>query len=232
LNQEDDVTFFEELQRRTEAERLSLVSAPVIGDCLEGRVSLESYGAFLSEAYHHVKHTVPLLMACGSRLPARLEWLRAGVVDYVGEEYGHEQWILNDLEAAGLERELPERAGPSLATELMVSYAYDTVQRGNPAGLLGMVFVLEGTSVALATRAAEIIMRELALPRRAFSYLLSHGNLDLSHVASFAALVNRFELDSDRAAVLHCARVMFRLYGDVFRSLPRAEGSGRAKEAA
>jgi hypothetical protein len=221
---EDDVTFFEELERGTEAERAYLLSAPVIADCLEGRVSLASYGAFLTEAYHHVKHTVPLLMACGSRLPARLDWLRAGVVGYVGEEHGHEQWILNDLEAAGFERGMPERAGASLATELMVSYAYDTVQRGNPAGLFGMVFVLEGTSVALATRAAEIIMRELALPRRAFSYLLSHGSLDVGHVEGFAALVNRLDSAADRAAVLHCARVMFRLYGDVFRGLPRAHG--------
>jgi hypothetical protein len=232
LNQEDDVSFFDELESRTTAERSFLLAAPVIGDCLEGRVSLASYGAFLNEAYHHVKHTVPLLMACGSRLPARLEWLRAGVAEYIAEEYGHEQWILNDLEAAGFDRGWPERSGPSLATELMVSYAYDTVQRGNPVGLFGMVFVLEGTSVALATRAAEIIMRELALPRRAFGYLLSHGSLDNGHLENFAALVNRFELDADRDAVTHCARVMYRLYGDVFRGLPRASAPSAAKEAA
>ncbi len=224
------MTFFDELQKQTETERNSLLSAPVIGDCLEGRVSLASYGAFLTEAYHHVKHTVPLLMACGSRLPPRLEWLREGIAEYIGDELGHEQWILNDLEAAGFERELPERLGPSLATELMVSYAYDTVQRGNAAGFLGMVFVLEGTSVALATRAAEIIMRQLELSRGAFSYLLSHGSLDASHLENFAGLVNRFETDTDRGAVLHCARVMYRLYGDVFRGLPRAAGAEDSKQ--
>lgn len=226
------MNFFEKLQYATETERQSLFSARIIGDCLEGRVTLESYGAFLVEAYHHVKHTAPLLMACGSRLPARLEWLRAGVADYIREEYGHEQWILNDLEAAGFPRDLPDRAGPSLATELMVAYAYDTVQRGNPVGFFGMVFVLEGTSTALATRAAQIMTRELALPRRAFTYLFSHGSLDTSHVENFAALVSRLELDTDRDAVLHCARVMYRLYGDVFRALPSASGTHDAQEAA
>ena len=223
------MTFFEQLHARTESERAYLLSAPVITECLEGRVTLESYGAFLIEAYHHVKHTVPLLMACGGRLPESLEWLRAGVADYIAEEYGHEHWILNDLEACGFERSIAEQRGPSLATEVMVSYAYDTVQRGNPAALFGMVFVLEGTSVALATRAAEIIMQELGLPRRAFGYLHSHGNLDVSHVASFAALVNRFSDEHDKAAVVHCARVMYRLYGDVFRGLPSARvGESRA----
>jgi pyrroloquinoline quinone (PQQ) biosynthesis protein C len=226
------VTFFEELHCQTEGERVHLLSAPVITECLEGRVSLESYGAFLIEAYHHVKHTVPLLMACGARLPARLEWLRAGVASYIADEYGHEQWILNDLEACGFERSIAERRGPSLATELMVSYAYDTIQRANPAGLFGMVFVLEGTSVAIATRAANIIMRELALPPQALRYLLSHGKLDEGHIDGFAALVDLFEEQADKDAVVHCARVMYRLYGDVFRSLPSAKGEAPSRAAA
>jgi hypothetical protein len=226
------VTFFEQLHRQTENERAHLLSAPVITDCLAGRVSLESYGAFLIEAYHHVKHTVPLLMACGARLPARLEWLRAGVASYIADEYGHEQWILNDLEACGFERSGAERRGPSLPTELMVSYAYDTIQRGNPTGLFGMVFVLEGTSVAIATKAAEIIMRELALPQHALSYLLSHGKLDQGHIDGFAALVDLFDDEADKAAVVHCARVMYRLYGDVFRSLPPAQGQAPSRAAA
>jgi pyrroloquinoline quinone (PQQ) biosynthesis protein C len=226
------VTFFERLDAQTQTERAHLMAAPVIAGCLEGRVSLESYGAFLIEAYHHVKHTVPLLMACGSRLPARIDWLRAEVAGYIAEEHGHEQWILNDLEASGFDRSSAERRGPSLATELMVSYAYDTIQRGNPAGLFGMVFVLEGTSVAIATQAAEIIMRELGLPRRALSYLLSHGNLDQSHIAALAALLNRFDDERDTAAVLHCARVMYRLYGDVFRGLPSVPGREQSRAAA
>jgi hypothetical protein len=114
----------------------------------------------------------------------------------------------------------------------MVSYAYDTVQRGNPAGLFGMVFVLEGTSVAIATQAAEIIMRELELPRRAFSYLLSHGNLDQTHIAGLKTLVNRFDDESDSSAVEHCAHVMYRLYGDVFRSLPSARGHEQSRVVA
>jgi hypothetical protein len=42
----------------------------------------------------------------------------------------------------------------SLPIELMVAYLYDLIARGNPVGLFGMVNVLEGTSIALATQAA------------------------------------------------------------------------------
>jgi pyrroloquinoline quinone (PQQ) biosynthesis protein C len=225
------MAFFEHLKEATAPDRSRLLSTPIIADCLAGRVSVESYGEFLVEAYHHVKHTVPLLMACGSRLPERLEWLREGLAAYIEEEYGHEQWILNDLEALGWKRSAALARGPRVETELMVAYAYDTVSRRNPAGLLGMVFVLEGTSVEIATRAAQIIMQQLELPRRAFSYLLSHGSLDAAHIGHFESLVNRFDDDTDKAAVVHCARVVYRLYGDMFRALPRAIDSTGAESS-
>jgi hypothetical protein len=186
-------------------------------------VSREGYRAFLTEAYHHVKHTVPLLMACGARLPERLEWLRQGVAAYIEEEYGHEQWILGDLMEAGFDAALARSFGPAPETELMISYAYDTVQRGNPVGFFGMVLVLEGTSAAIATPAAEIIAARLELPKQAFTYLLSHGSLDQQHMGQFDALVDRLDDWADRAAVLHGARMFYRLYGDVFRALPRAD---------
>jgi pyrroloquinoline quinone (PQQ) biosynthesis protein C len=224
------MTFSAELRAATVTERDRLLAAPLITDCLAGRVSRESYRAFLTEAYHHVKHTVPLLMACGARLPERLEWLRRGVAEYIDEEYGHEQWILADLDAAGFDSAAAHDAQPSAETELMVSYAYDTVQRGNPVGFFGMVLVLEGTSAAIATNAAEIIGARLELPRRALTYLLSHGSLDQQHVGHFDALIDRLDAAADRAAVLHAARMFYRLYGDVFRALPRA-GDGASTDA-
>jgi pyrroloquinoline quinone (PQQ) biosynthesis protein C len=209
-----------------------LLAAPIITDCLAGRVSREGYQAFLTEAYHHVKHTVPLLMACGARLPQRLEWLRHGVAEYIDEEYGHERWILADLTEAGFDAAAARERGPSPETELMVSYAYDTVQRGNPVGFFGMVMVLEGTSVALATRAAEIVAARLELPRRALTYLSSHGALDERHVGHFDGLVDKLDGADDRAAVLHAARMFYRLYGDVLRALPRADFAADTRVAA
>lgn len=216
------MNFYDELVLRTAKDREALLSCPIIVDCLDGRVGLKSYVAFLTEAWHHVRHTVPLLMACGARLPDRLDWLRSAIVEYIEEEHGHERWILNDIAACGADAAAVAASRPALPTELMVSYAYDTIARGNPVGFFGMVFVLEGTSVAIATRAATIIRSELDLPAAAFSYLRSHGSVDQKHIGDYERIVNRLDDEGDRAAVLHAARVFFRLYGDVFRQLPRA----------
>lgn len=214
------MSFYQSLLEQTREERDYLLSAPIIGQVLDGTVTLESYVAFLGQAYHHVKHTVPLLMACGARLPERLEWLRSAVAEYIQEEIGHEQWILDDIRACGGDAERVRSGTPNLPTELMVGYVYDRIARDNPVSFFGMVNVLEGTSIELASRAAGIIQERLGLPPAAFSYLSSHGSLDLEHIELFKGLMNRLDDAADRAAVVHTARVVYRLYGDLFRSLP------------
>ena len=214
------MSFHQQLLTATEPQRRQLLSIPVVCAALDGRVTLPTYRAFLTEAYHHVRHTVPLLMACGARLPARLEWLRTAVAEYIEEEVGHQEWILNDLAACGVDPESVREGEPAAATELMVAYAYDTVARGNPAGLFGMVLVLEGTSVALALDAASALQQSLGLPDSAFSYLRSHGAADQEHIRFFAGLMDRLTDSGDQQAVVHAARRFYDLYGDIFRSLP------------
>ena len=213
------MTFHQQLLDQTRSERETLIAIPLIQSALAARIDRSDYIAFLTQAFHHVRHTVPLLMACGARLPARLEWLRTAVGEYIEEEMGHQEWILDDIAACGADRDQAAQSVPSIATELMVSYAYDTIMRGNPVGFFGMVLVLEGTSVALATRAAESIEASLGLPRNAFSYLRSHGDLDIEHVGFFEGLMDKLEDPDDQRAVLHAAKRFYKLYGDIFRSL-------------
>ncbi|HRL75272.1 MAG TPA: iron-containing redox enzyme family protein [Candidatus Accumulibacter phosphatis] len=216
------MSFHEQLIAATVTERARLLAAPVIADCLQGRVSLGSYLAFLGQAYHHVRQTTPLLMTLGGRLPERLSWLRRPVAEYIDEEIGHEEWILNDIAAAGGDADAVRASQPDLPAELMVAYAYDLLHRGNPAAFFGMVFVLEGTSVALALQAADRIQQSLALPDAAFTYLRSHGTLDREHTMHLARLLERMTA-ADQADVVHGARVFYKLYGDVFRALPSVE---------
>ena len=217
------MSFFQRLQAETAAERAYLLSAPAIADCQRAVVPHARYVAFLTEAYHHVKHTVPLLMAVGSRLRPDQRWLFDAVVEYIDEEKGHDEWILNDIAACGADAEAVRHGKPHMSTELMVSYAWDSVTRINPVSFFGMVLVLEGTSVNLATPMAGIIQQTLGLPKTAMSYLTSHGALDQSHIGFFEKLMNQLDDPADQDAVLHMAKRMYVLYGNVFRSLTERE---------
>ncbi|MCU0756265.1 MAG: iron-containing redox enzyme family protein [Xanthomonadales bacterium] len=203
--------FFDDLIAATAADRDALYGETVIRDALAGRVTRAEYIAFLTEAFHHVRQTVPLLMGCGARLPARLEWLREAVAEYIEEESGH--------------------GTPRPATELMVAYAWDTVQRGNPVGFFGMVLVLEGTSKALALSAADRLQQSLGLPDLSLRYLRSHGLLDQEHVGLYEVLMNRLDDTADRAAVLHAAKMFYRLYAAVFTGLRAAPKDARPQLA-
>jgi len=227
--------FYRRLLDQSADAREALLQTPIIEGCLRGAVSLISYRAFLHEAYHHVRHTVPLLRGCRHALTPRQAWLEDALDEYIAEETGHDEWILDDIRACGGDDDATRNGPPGLATEVMVAYAYDTIARGNPLGFFGMVHVLEGTSVSLALRAADTIQRSLALPDAAFSYLRSHGTLDQQHTATFAALMDRIDDARDQRAIVHAARAFYRLYADVFRSLPlplAAATAWPAREAA
>lgn len=216
------MAFYEELFETTRDEREFLMSAPVIREALAGRITLPRYQAFLSQAFHHVRHTVPLLMIAGGRLPERYKRLQQGFIHYLEEEIGHDEWILNDIRAAGGDAEAVRNSLPHPETDALVAYVYDTVQRRNPLGIFGMVFVLEGTSVALALQAADRIQATLKLPDAAFTYLRSHGTLDQLHVQDLQNILLQVADREDQKAITQCARAMFWLYGQMFRGLDRA----------
>lgn len=211
--------FFDRLVMETEAECNSLLSAPIIARCFSGDITLKDYLDFLTQAFHHVRHTVPLMMAVGARLPQDKEWMREAVAEYIEEEIGHQEWILNDIAVCGGDKEAARHSQPAQATELMVAYAYDMINRINPLGFFGMVHVLEGTSINMADRIADAVRTTLNLPKKAFSYLYSHGSLDQDHVQFFENLMNRIEDRAEQDLIIHSCKVFYRLYGDIFRGL-------------
>lgn len=224
--------FFAQLQARTTADRAGMLQAPIFRHCAEGTLSPDAYTAFLVQAYHHVKHTVPLLMACGGRLGEKYEWMRAALAEYIEEEQGHHEWILNDLTACGVDpipvRENRDYGRVSAEIELMVAYLYHQIDRGNPMALFGMVWVLEGTSVSVGGTVASQIQQSLGLPDRAMTYLRSHSELDQDHIKLFASLMDQVTDPADQQAVVEGAQMVFRLYGGMLHNL----GNERSHQAA
>lgn len=214
--------FYDALLAATEAERNAFLAIPILQAGVAGAIDHATYLAFLTEAYYHVGQTAPLLMACGEHLPRHHDWLRKAVADYISEEIGHDEWILDDIRSSGGDAEAVREGTPNPATERMIAYAWYTVLRVNPVGFFGMVLVLEGTSVALATQAAGALQQSLGLPAACFTYLTSHGALDISHMEHFRSLMDRITHPADQQAIVHCARRMYGLYGEIFRSLDRA----------
>ncbi|MBS1155579.1 MAG: biliverdin-producing heme oxygenase [Proteobacteria bacterium] len=217
------MSFYQTLHTSTAPARERMLAAPVIAACRNGQIDRDIYLAFLTQAYYHVRHTIPLLMATGARLGQDYEWVRGAIAEYIAEEYGHQEWILNDIAACGGDAESVRRGQPGQPIELMVAFLYDQVQRGNPMGFFGMVHVLEGTSVAIALTVAEQLKNGLGLPAEAMSYLSSHGTLDQEHLKFFESLMNKVEDPADQQAIIHASNMVYRLYGDMLHDLLEAQ---------
>jgi long-subunit acyl-CoA synthetase (AMP-forming) len=216
--------FFDRLRVETQAEQAALFTVPQIRAGLSGTISRATYIAYLTEAYHHVKHTVPLMQAARAGLQARGDAMLVEALDeYIAEETGHERWILKDIRNCGGNDEAVRTGTPRAATQAMVDAAYAFIRDVNPAGFFGMVYVLEGTSTLLATRGAGAVAEALGLGPECFSYLTSHGALDLDHMTFFEGLMNRLDSPADRDAVVAMAKRMFGLFADMFRSIPLTE---------
>ena len=90
------MSFFNQLEVETKQDREALFSIPIIQDALRGEIKLHQYLAFLKEAYHHVKHTVPLLTACKNQTSIDYPWLKEAMAEYIHKRirselgFGHE----------------------------------------------------------------------------------------------------------------------------------------------
>jgi pyrroloquinoline quinone (PQQ) biosynthesis protein C len=214
------VSYFRELVAATEAGAADLAAVPQIREALAGRISRPTYLAYLAQAYHHVRHTVPLMRAARARMDAVHEPFRRALDEYISEETGHEAWILEDIRNAGGDWERVRDGAPAPATQAMVDYAYRCVDEVNPMGLFGMIYVLEATSARLAARGASAVAKRLGLGPECFSYLRSHGALDVEHLRFFQGLMDEVADPRDQAAITRAARAVFALFADVFRALP------------
>ncbi|MEQ9490557.1 MAG: iron-containing redox enzyme family protein [Alphaproteobacteria bacterium] len=228
-------TFYDHLVASTARERTTFQQIPVIREAIQGRVDLPLYLRYLEQAYHHVRHTCPLMGAALARCTGRDSRYREALLAYLDEERGHEHWILDDIAALGGDRERVAAGEGNAATRIMVGYAYYAIEHISPYALLGMVHVLEGMSVALADTAAKGIAASIGKSdlvekgdamTPGFSYLRSHGGLDQDHVRFFETLVNGLPDNKTEDVVIDTARLMYRLFGDVFHSLTD-EGASR-----
>jgi pyrroloquinoline quinone (PQQ) biosynthesis protein C len=220
--------YFDDLLAQTREARDAFIATPIIQRTLRDGVDRDLYLDFLGQAYHHVRHTCRLLSCAVARCGDQDQRYVDALFEYIEEEKGHEEWILNDIRDLGGDAEAVRNGQGDLSCRLMVAYAYYAIEHISPYALLGMVHVLEGMSAALALAAASKLKEALGIEGDiGFSYLSSHGTLDQEHVAFFQNLVNGLDDPDAQHAIVDTAKVIYRLYGDIFTEIDNAHAGAR-----
>ena len=185
----------------------------------DGNLTKALYISFLTQWYHILKHTFPLILATQSRLTEETEWLTDVIGEFTEQMVSNEELILNDIAVCGGDIEQVRHSRAHMTTELMVSYAYDTVNRINPLGILGMHHVLEGAVLSLAHRSADNIGNTSLVPKDALTYLYTHGSFLQDNADVFIGVMNRIDRSEDRNQIIRSAQIFYKLYADIFLSL-------------
>ena len=212
--------FFAELITRTDEARRDFETNPVVLDAVANGMPVERYRKLLLELYHLVWHFNPVCAAAASRVPDKLRQVRYFLYEHMHEESGHEQWVMNDLEAVGVSQATLLAHEPSLHTLALTGYNYWAADRRDPCSVLGMMYTLEVIASVYGGTFAEAIRTSLLLQGDAgVSFISSHATMDAEHMAELRQVLNTVTDDAARAAVIESTLVNFFHFTRMFESI-------------
>jgi hypothetical protein len=149
----------------------------------EGHWKRQGYLAYLTVLHQMIRASVPLMEACRVRC---LEHGSSGhrqfaeyLDGHIPEELGHDDWLLDDLQRAGLSHASVLNIVPARAIASTVGSQYYWINHDDPIALAGYIYVLEGypPNLEQLKRASEANGIEWVV----MSTLRKHANLDPFH---------------------------------------------------
>lgn len=157
------------------------------------------YPELLRLIHQIIRSSVPLLGTVGQRAAelAGIDAVAAGLVGYLREhaveEAHHDEWLLGDYAALGLDPADVLRRPPSPAAAAVVGPVYYWCLNFHPVAILGYLAVMEGNPPSLAL--LEELQTRSGHPHRAFHTLRHHAAVDPRHGAELWELIDALPLD-------------------------------------
>ena len=212
--------FFSDLVTRTDEARREFETNPVVLEAVANGMSVERYRKLLLELYHVVWHFNPVCAAAASRVPDSHRQVRYFLYEHMHEESGHEEWVMNDLEAVGVAHAATRAHIAGIHTLALNGYNYWSADRRHPCSVLGMMYVLEVIASVYGGPFASVMKDALLLQgERGISFINSHASLDTMHMAQLRTILNTLDDTSSHAAVLESVAVNFHHVTRIFASV-------------
>ena len=163
------------------------------------------YPRYLLLMHTVVRASVPLMQAARDRCLERDgDALTAAMGSYleqhIPEELHHDEWLLDDLQTLGVDREQAQAALPSPNVAAMVGAQYYWLHHHHPLALLGYIAVMEGYPPN--EEWIHRLVERTGYPPAAFETMLKHSRLDPYHRDDLDRLLDTLPLSSAHAALL------------------------------
>jgi pyrroloquinoline quinone (PQQ) biosynthesis protein C len=214
------IPLFADLVTRTDEARREFETNPMVLDAVAHGMSIERYRKLLLELYHVVWHFNPICAAAASRVPDAQRQVRYYLYEHMHEESGHEEWVMNDLEAVGVSHAQTRAHEPSVHTLALNGYNYWAADRRHPCSALGMMYALEVIASVYGGTFSSAIRDSLLLEGdRGVSFISSHATMDAEHMATLRTALNTIEDDAARDAIVESTMVNFHHITRIFEAI-------------
>jgi pyrroloquinoline quinone (PQQ) biosynthesis protein C len=205
---------------RTDEARRAFETHPIVMDAVANGMPLQRYRALLLELYSVVWHFNPLCAAAASRVSDKHQQVRYHLYEHMHEEMGHEQWVMNDLDAVGVAADTVRAHLPLPYTQALVGYNYWSADRRHPCSVLGMMYVLEVIASVYGGSFSDAVRESLLLEGdRGVSFISSHATMDAEHMAELRTILNTITDDEARDAIVESTIVNFHHFTHVVASV-------------
>ena len=212
--------FFADLVTRTDEARRAFETNDVVLDAVANGMSIERYRKLLLELYHVVWHFNPVCAAAASRITDEHRQVRYFLYEHMQEESGHEEWVLNDLEAVGVGHAATRAHQPSVHTQALTGYNYYAADRRHPCAVLGMMYTLEVIASVYGGTFSSAIRESLLLEGdRGVSFISSHAEMDAEHMIDLRKILNTVESEAAREAIAESAAFNFYHFTRLFEAI-------------
>jgi len=211
---------FAELVTRTDEARRDFETNPVVLDAVAHGMPVGRYRTLLCELYQVVWHFNPVSAAAASRIGDAHRQVRYFLYEHMHEESGHEQWVMNDLEAVGGTLASLRAHKPSVHALALSGYNYWAADRGHPCSVLGMMYTLEVIASVYGGTFSAAIRESLMLEGdRGISFIGSHAEMDKAHMAELRTVLNTVGDEPAREAVVESTLYNFHHFTRLFESI-------------
>jgi pyrroloquinoline quinone (PQQ) biosynthesis protein C len=212
--------FFADLVTRTDEARRAFETNPVVLEAVANGMSVARYRTLLLELYNVVWHFNPVCAAAASRVPDSHRQVRYFLYEHMQEESGHEEWVMNDLEAVGVTHSATRAHTAGVHTLALNGYNYWSADRRHPCAVLGMIYALEVIASVYGGPFSSAIRESLLLEGdRGVSFISSHATMDTEHMAELRILLNTITDDEARDAVAESTIVNFHHFTRLFEAV-------------
>jgi hypothetical protein len=179
----------------------------------------ELYPEFLFALHGIVAASTPVMeqasheaarLAASDPIAARLA---PYLLEHAEEERGHDEWILDDLERLGIDRERVAARLPYPSVATLVGAQYYWARHAHPVAMLGYLAVLENPA---APEFLESVAARTGIPHSSMSTLLRHARLDVGHVAEFDRMLDTLPLSEQHRDIMTTSAIAAVSYLDAF----------------